>query len=305
MPADGLPPGFDQLFPDHDAEHVLDVDLPPGRLVVTEESGTSPAYWLSDGPASPDLWVALHTAHGRSGLWPVLANGHWSDADRPWVTGEALEPGPLARIDQLDARAVLEGFWKAEISGEHLFLEPVGDDPREMAGEIKSTPRRAFPELEPFAAAWPGLAPAGDLGGRDPDQFADQHLRETDDGTSRIMLVPAARGADLITAVGWVGPCNYTSDLPLLSSVLRSWEDRFGARVIEIGFDILHLAVAAPPVTAEHAELTAAEHFAFCPDNVQQGDLIINGVLQTYPPTIRSYAAARVLGKNDWWFWWD
>ena len=53
--------------------------------------------------------------------------------------------------------------------------------------------------------------------------------------------------------------------------------------------------VAAPPVSLGHAERVAAEHFAFCPDNIVQGT----------SGTIRAYAAKYVLGKADWWFWWD
>lgn len=34
-------------------------------------------------------------------------------------------------------------------------------------------------------------------------------MRDNDDGTSRIMLVPAARSADVLTAVGWHGAVNY------------------------------------------------------------------------------------------------
>ncbi len=37
----------------------------------------------------------------------------------------------------------------------------------------------------------------------------------------------------------------------------------------------------------------AAEHFAFCPDNVVQG-----------PGTIRAYAA-KILQDDIWVFWWD
>ena len=200
----------------------------------------------------------------------------------------------MTRIDRLDAAAVLEGFWRAYVNGERHFLEPVGDDPREMTGNIQlSRSSLNFRPLEPFGGDWPGLAPAGD-GRPDADKFADRHVRDSDDGTSRIMLVPAARGADAITAVGWMGPCNYTNDIPLLSSVLRSWEERFGARVIEVGFDTLHLTVAAPPVTTENAEHVGSEHFAFCPD-----------IVMDRTPTIREYVAHMVLGKPDWWFWWD
>jgi hypothetical protein len=296
MSGEELPQGLGRLFGDGGTGRVLDVDLPPGRLVVSEdaEPGTPPAYWLSDGPCRPDLWVRLHQAHPQSGLWPVFANGHDSGPERPWENGEVRPSWPVARIDGLDPGAVLEGFWRAYVDGQHLFLEPAGDDPREMAGEIQLPPRDRFPELEPFGRAWPGLAPAGDSG-QDPDEFADQHVRATDDGTSQVILVPAARGADVLTVTGWLGPCNYTNDTPLLSSVLRSWEERFGARVVEIGFDTLHLEVAAPPVTAGHAEHVAAEHCAFCPDNITQG----------FTRTIGEYAEKAVRGKGDWWFWWD
>jgi hypothetical protein len=55
------------------------------------------------------------------------------------------------------------------------------------------------------------------------------------------------------------------------------------------------LTVAAPWVIPGHAEQVAAEHFAFCPDNIVQGAA----------GTIGAYAARYVLGEADWWFWWD
>ena len=298
MSDEGLPQDLGELFSDGGAGRVLDVNLPPGRLVVPEDggSGTAPLYWLSDEPASPDLWVRLHQAHPRSGLWPVFANPSHFDDDRPWVAGE-VSPQPVADIGRVSAGDVLAGFWRAWTGGEHhLGLE--GDDPPDMASSltVAFTVSRddGFPELEPFGPGWPGLAPASD-GEQDPDQFADQYVRENDDGTSRIMLVPAARSADVLTAVGWQGAVNYVQETFPLSSVLRSWEERFGARLIEAGFDTLRLAVAAPPVSPGHAELVAAEHFAFCPDNVVQG---MSG-------TVRAYAATGVLRKTGWSFWWD
>ena len=297
MPSGGLPPGFDLLFngDEEAAGRVLDVDLPPGRLVEPreeEDAWDGPAYWLSDEPAGPDLWVRLHQAHPRSGLWPVFASpSHFYD-DRPWVAGE-VSPQPVAGIGRVSAGDVLAGFWRAWIRGEHhLWLE--SDDPLEMASGFTVSRDDGFPELDPFGLGWPGLAPASD-GEQDPDMFADQYVRENDDGNSRIMLVPVARSADVLTAVGWQGAVNYIQEKLLLSSVLRSWEERFGARLIEVGFDTLHLAVAAPPVSPGHAELVAAEHFAFCPDNVVQG---MSG-------TVRAYAAKETLRKAGWSFWWD
>jgi hypothetical protein len=295
MQGSGLPPGFDLLFIDEEeaARHVLAVDLPPGRLVEPqqeEDAWNGPAYWLSDEPAGPDLWVRLRQAHARSGLWPVFAEPSRFRSNRPWAAGEVC-PRPVAEIDRVDASAVLAGLWEAWTRGEHhLWME--SHDPLKLASGFTSRPAGEFAELEPFGLAWPGLAPAGD--GQDPDEFADRQIRDNDDGSSRIMLVPAARSADALTSAGWQGALNYIQPPSLLSSVLRSWEERFGARLTEVGFDQLHLTVAAPPVSPAHAERVAAEHFAFCPDNIVQGT-----------GTIRAYADKYVLGKADWWFWWD
>jgi hypothetical protein len=70
-------------------------------------------------------------------------------------------------------------------------------------------------------------------------------------------------------------------------------EDRFGVRVVQVGFDILHLSVAAPPVTTDHALQVAAEQFAFCPDNIQQGG--------EGSDSLAAYAE-QIRGKNSWWF---
>jgi hypothetical protein len=52
---------------------------------------------------------------------------------------------------------------------------------------------------------------------------------------------------------------------PVISAVLRSWEERFSAVVYEVEPDLVMLAVGAPPTTGEHALRVAAEHMAFCP----------------------------------------
>ncbi|MCP9955923.1 DUF4253 domain-containing protein [Actinomadura madurae] len=79
------------------------------------------------------------------------------------------------------------------------------------------------------------------------------------------------RGADALAAVGWQGALNHNEWTAPLAAVLRGWEDRFGARVIGLGFNTLELSVAAPPVTTRHAVHVAAEHWAFCPDILFQG----------------------------------
>jgi hypothetical protein len=45
--------------------------------------------------------------------------------------------------------------------------------------------------------------------------------------------------------------------------VLRSWEDRFGARLLQVGFAEIRLLAGRPARTIEAAQHVAAEHYAF------------------------------------------
>ncbi|HXV92182.1 MAG TPA: DUF4253 domain-containing protein, partial [Pseudonocardia sp.] len=158
------------------------------------------------------------------------------------------------------------------------------DDPRSAAEDAATT--------APFGRRWPGLAAAGDAAGP-ADDFADEYAEFLADRRTRLGLVAAGRSADALAACGWTGPTNHVGDTGEISAVVRSWEDRFGVRVVGVGFDTLYLSVAAPPTSPEHAVQVAAEHVAFCPDLVWQGA----GTLTAYAEEIR--------GMNCWSFWWD
>jgi len=56
-----------------------------------------------------------------------------------------------------------------------------------------------------------------------------------------------------------------------IAAVLRSWEDRFGARLLEVGYAAIRVLVSRPPQTSEAAQLIAAEHFAFCDEAGRTG----------------------------------
>jgi hypothetical protein len=149
-------------------------------------------------------------------------------------------------------------------------------------------------DLAPFGPAWPGIAIRPTIVD-DPDETADASAETLRAGApaARLGLVATDRGADAIAVVGWTGPLNHDGDTGRFAAVLRDWEGRFGARVVGVGFDTLHLSVAAPPRTEDDALHVAAEHFAFCPDNVWQG----SGTLTDY--------ARDILGERTWGFWWD
>jgi hypothetical protein len=86
------------------------------------------------------------------------------------------------------------------------------------------------------------------------------------EGLARCLaLVQVARGADVPAALNWPGMTNHMSAQEL-SAVLRSWEDRFGLRVVGLGHGSLHVSVAAPPTDLHQARVLAAEHYLACPD---------------------------------------
>ena len=108
---------------------------------------------------------------------------------------------------------------------------------------------------------------------------------------SRIGLVPAARPADILPHLCWAGAANNRTASEL-AVVLRSWEDRFGARLLEVGFDDIRLLVSRPPQTLHAAQPIAAEHFAFS-DEAHKGPRHVGEI-------------ARALVNNPFWdFWWD
>lgn len=240
--------------------------LPPGRIVHA-------GFWLSDGPVPPGLWAALRAEHPRTGLWPLLLTPLHDDGFRPWNNGE-VDPSGMSSPSAHDADAVLARWWARQL--------PVDGQPTDT--------------VAPFGMAWPGRSPR--LAPRtDPDELADDlaEVLASFDENTRVGLFPAERGADAITSAGWLGPVNYTADTALLSAVLRDWEDRFGARLLGAGFATLRVSVAAPPSTTEEALRVAAEHLAFCPDNVWQG--AETGTLAEY--------ADHLVGEDTWHFWWD
>ena len=86
-----------------------------------------------------------------------------------------------------------------------------------------------------------------------------------------IGLVPASRPADVLPTVGWRTIDRFPTSLPV-AAVLRSWEARFGARLLDVGPGAqIRLLVERPPRSAEAAQRVAAEHFAFCDESAGQG----------------------------------
>lgn len=258
--------------------------MPTGRMITSSEGdGDSHPLWLSDEPATAGLWARTHAEHGRSGQWPLLLDAlDPEDADfRPWGSGEIF-PEQMSTVVSHDPDDLLAKWWAAYTAADE-------DD------DVLSSEER-LAVTAPFGQSWPGRAPSP-LAMTSADQLAAEYAEvfRSCRPQSRLGLVTAASGAEALTTAGWSGPANYDNDTAKFSAVVGDWENRFGARVVAVGFSTLHLSVAASPTTEEDALLVAAEHFAFCPDNVWQG---------RRPYTLAAYAE-RLIGVHDWDFWWD
>jgi hypothetical protein len=107
-----------------------------------------------------------------------------------------------------------------------------------------------------------------------------------------LLLVPVSRAADVPKAIGWLGPVNHGLSGEDVSAVLRSWEERFGAVLVSIGFATLVVQVARRPESEKQLSSLVGEHHAFCPDNIDQGmapETYFDGIAEWTP----------------WSFWWD
>jgi hypothetical protein len=114
-------------------------------------------------------------------------------------------------------------------------------------------------EIAPFGLPFPGMAPSQDQA-LDDAGLADALSLI---GSARIGLVPASRPADVLALIGH-DSISRDADPQALAAVLRSWEDRFGATLLEVGFAHIRLLARRPPRTRPDAQAIAAELWAMC-----------------------------------------
>lgn len=250
-------------LPPTSSGQVAGLALPNGVLVSPDGDDTAPpVIWISAAPVDriDDVWGRLAAAFTETGLWPLILELEIEPADM----GEML-------VDQVSpegegARAILGRWWS----------ESVGDGD-EFDRETMAPLGRRFPGL---AEPTPGERPAN----------LAANVRDL---SGHLGLVAVRRPADVLAATGWIGAVNFDMDPGDQSTVLRSWEDRFDAYVVGVGWAILTVAVGRPPRTVAAATGIAAEHLAFCPDNIWQG-----------VGTVREYGDS-LIDAPLWPFWWD
>jgi predicted DNA-binding WGR domain protein len=242
------------------------VSLPEGRLYSAESEGGPrgdlPVIWASAAAVKhvADMWSHLADAFGETGIWPVIVDATYGFDG----FGDYLIDLPRGR--HTEVTAILRKGWNDSVN----FEEESPDE-----------------HVAPFGNQFPGLADA--TPGQQPASL-DRHVAPLE---GHLALIAVNRPADVLDAIGWMGAANYDGDPLDMSTVLRSWEARFDAYLVGLGTDTLILAVGRPARDLASASAIAAEHLAFCPDNIDQG-----------PGSIRDYAPGLV-NAPLWAFWWD
>jgi hypothetical protein len=264
----------------------LPAGLPAGRLLAPRlhellyaGPPRTPVMWISDGPLDDAevWWQNLSRDRSTTGLHPVL----FEYPDDSLHTGDARDGSGT------DAESCLLEEWRKY---RHRKAEWEAAPPPPVSPEAEEFD---WPDGSPTFDAWPGLATAPAMGtGPDDSATAAAKLLAREESLHFLALVPAPRSADIPAAIGWTGMANHLSASDL-STVLRSWEDRFGARLVGLGHATAFVSVAARPTNLDEAHRLALEHYLTCPDNVEQS-------LATF-----SEYASGLLEQSVWRFWWD
>lgn len=251
------------------------VPLPPGKRVLAGHGSGQPVAWATTEPVAGVglAWQALSDLHRETGLVPVLITGLDDDGTRPWDDGEFDDPADIAQLDRMDAAVVLASGWDGALPS-----------PAEEDDDPDPAQQRA-----PFGRKFPGLAPAEDT----PLTAAELRDVLTALPASRLALVPAGRPADVLPLIGWNGVTNRWGEATPVAAVLRSWEARFGARLLQVGFADIQVLAGRPPRDLAAAERVAAEHLALCDECGGDGLVGVGDV------------SARLLASPVWSFWWD
>jgi len=232
-----------------------------GRLVA----------WVTDGqvPDAGRVWQQLSDLAAQTGLLPVLS--------ALGAEGFAYHHD-VAAVAGLDAAEILAWRWENKTT-------PDGDpDADAWTAGLHQPYTRRFPGLAPPMREQLAVPATKDALDTVPPQF--------------VCLAAVSRAADFLTEVGWFTTEAWEPPLHL-SAVLRSWEDRFGARLLQIGPAAkIRLLVSRPPRTEDEALAVAAELWAF-------GDT--TWVTYSSEEQVDSVAdiASLIIDQPIWGFWWD
>lgn len=284
-------------LPANGAVRLGSVQLPQGYRTHARgprDGSTQSVAWVTVTPV-PDpgaVWAELSEMSAETGLVPFIARTHFSDPHRPWDDGRSRppsdlgDPADLAVASQIDVASALRASWDR-------LAEFPPEDEEEDPEESEWWQREHARAIAPFFDGFPGLAPAC------TQPLDHRQVRDAISGLppARIGLAVADRPADALAAMGWL-PGNWFEGIGELTAVLRSWEDRFGARLLAVGFDEFKLLAERPPRGRSAGQHLAAEVFALSPNEFfcawdEEALTDLNDI------------ADSLIRSPIWGFWWD
>lgn len=222
------------------------------------------------GPAALATWRALRDRHGETGLWPVIL-GDVSDLV----------------VDQLTWRVEFEAQERPGIPdpadvplAPELFVEWIGDPATDEY--LADVPRHLAKLQADEDAIRARLATR-----RDEDAvraLAGEHVH--------MALIPAAGGWEVPALLAWPGAEKIGLGGAEHLAVLTFWSDLYGAELVSLGIDTMECLAERPPEDARAAFDLAVQHYAYCPQ-----------LMDNLVPAIGGLAAT-LFGRH-WWFNWS
>lgn len=214
------------------------------------------------------LWLHLRRLVQQTGYWPVL---RLSYAAMGWPSQAAR-----AESDALAVRSVRDVVKMAN----HLDV-PAWLDAQQVACGLDPDDPDDAEALETLIGAWPDQMPGA-------SDFWILHA-EFPSPWLELRLVP--------TTVPWHVPTFFTygNGPPPYAhvAILKRWQRHYGAEIVTSAGDTVEMLVKRPPHTRRAAWALAFDHYAYCPDVVEQGSQTIGQL------------AAHLLDTDTWYFWWD
>jgi hypothetical protein len=279
-------------LPEDGEVHAGSLRLPEGCRTYVDRFGLDsliPVAWvtIASVPDPGAVWAKLSDANPSTGLVPFIARSMRDEPYRPFDDGTHRQddyfspPADLAAVGQIDPAVLLRSRWARQA---HVPTEEEEPDPWHR--------EQARLQIAPFSGDFPGLAQASDHA-LDPAQV---RAALADLPPGRIGLAAADRPADALAAMGWM-PGNWTEGVEPVTAVLRSWETRFGTRLLAIGYDEFKLLASRPPRDLPAAQVLAAEIFALASEFTRGWD-------SEALTTVNEIADSLTLSPI-WGFWWD
>lgn len=237
------------------------------HVVSTEEAEnpTDVGVVLKPQPGLEQLYAELIQNYSQTGWWPVQTEGLRGDLERPWIDGELREGDEIGTARQFFETHMDDGLEHED--EEYAAEAEFPPYTRQLRQQILDNLDRSFTDR---------------LATIEPELLENNGL----------LVVPTPRPADIPGIVGWLGSCNFDFSGGDISAVLRGWEDRFGAVLYKLDFDLLCVQLDVTDLPEDVIRLIGLEHYIFCPDNIDQG----SGSYEAYLEDVE---------QPTWDFWWD